>query len=435
MSRLKPFSQPKTSIMKNPLELEKNFQETPLDADFFASLMTPQESFTAQDLMVSPEKQEMNPIVKDFLTKKIQEKKQASNPEVSPVDSPVEQPASKLPSFMDQFSEDKYNEAKKQYEDNSSGLGIAQFIAGIGDAMAGRNPAAETARQFAQYRQEAKDNTIGDFEKRKQNAIADFKTKQMLQDEDPNSESSKNVRNLLKEQLNQAGMSKLANSISDSMSARQINEKMPQFASMINTKLRTDESKQARQDSAALRAESKAAREYEKNQTLETTYGTARTPDDAKQLKSAAETKAKFDRQLQELINLRKDKGVEYLDRNAVARGKQLSRDLLLAYKDLSKLGVLSQSDENILNDIIPNDPLGQDWAPGQDPTLHKLEKFQGDVESDFNNRLDQRLRNPNNPQRQKQQQKFPIQVRKGNQVATVSNEQELKEAREEGFQ
>lgn len=422
-------------LQKDEARQRKNFQDTPLDQDFFASLMKPLDANPVEEVVSQPK--EINPIVKEYLQKKIQ--KQNIKPDIQrqpAVDSPVNSlahPDAKQPSFMDQFNDEKYNDAKKQYEDKTSGFGAAQFIAGLGDALAGRSP-SDSARMFQQFRQEAKDNTVGDFERRKKAAIENYDVNRKLEqnkltddqrsrDMDVNSEESRMAQALAKKMNPNGDYSNLT--------ASKFKEMSPVFEKMYSV----EQARLARQDSAANRAESKAARDYEKNQKLETTYGMARTEDDAKQLKSAAETKAKFDSQLQELINLRKDKGVEYLDRNAVARAKQLSRDLLLGYKDLAKLGVLSQSDENILNDIIPADPLGQDWAPGQDPTLHKLEKFQGDVTRDFDSRLDQRLRDPNNQKRQKQQQKFPMQVKKGNQVATVSNEQELKEAREEGFQ
>lgn len=125
-------------------------------------------------------------------------------------------------------------------------------------------------------------------------------------------------------------------------------------------------------------------------------YGEANTPDDAKQLKAAVELKQNFDRKLTEMIALRESKGSEVLDREAVQRGQQLSKDLLLLYKDMAKLGVLSQSDEAILNAIIPSDPL--EWnasqLAGQDPTMHRLKKFKADSEADFQSRLATRLKN-----------------------------------------
>ena len=118
--------------------------------------------------------------------------------------------------------------------------------------------------------------------------------------------------------------------------------------------------------------------------------GIALTKDDAKILKEGKEQKDSFDRKLNELISLRKKYGTEFLNREAVARGKQLSKDLLLTYKNMAKLGVLSQADEKIINAIIPADPLGAgvNLISGQDPILSNLEKFRDDSNSDFLNKI-----------------------------------------------
>lgn len=134
-----------------------------------------------------------------------------------------------------------------------------------------------------------------------------------------------------------------------------------------------------------------------KEQDLQTPYGIANNAGDAEKLKSAGELKANFDRKLQEMISLREEFGGEALNRDAVGRGKQLANDLLLLYKDLAKLGVMSQSDENILRSIIPSDPL-EFRSPvaalqGQDPTMHRMKKFKADAEADFQTRLANRLR------------------------------------------
>lgn len=134
-----------------------------------------------------------------------------------------------------------------------------------------------------------------------------------------------------------------------------------------------------------------------KAEELKTPYGVASTADDAKKIKDAGELKANFDRKLSEMIALREEYGGEALNRDAVGRGKQLSNDLLLLYKDLAKLGVMSQSDENILRSIIPSDPL-EYRSPlaalqGQDPTMHRMKKFKEDAEADFQTRLANRVK------------------------------------------
>lgn len=147
----------------------------------------------------------------------------------------------------------------------------------------------------------------------------------------------------------------------------------------------------AREDRLAL----KDIRDEDKQMALRTPYGPALTPDDAKQLKEAHESKRKFDAQLGELIGLRKEYGGEVYNREAVARAKLLSKDLLLEYKNMAKLGVLSQADEAIINAIIPTDPLefNPSAVAGQDPTLHRLVTFKEDSDRDFATRVSTRTR------------------------------------------
>jgi hypothetical protein len=124
--------------------------------------------------------------------------------------------------------------------------------------------------------------------------------------------------------------------------------------------------------------------------------GEALTKQDAKELKDAVVQKQKFDRQVQEMINLRKEYGGfggEVMNRAAVARGQQLSKDLLLTYKKLQKLGVLSSSDEEIINAIIPSDPLQFTSPFGKDPILSNLEAFKVDSAKDYENNVNARTK------------------------------------------
>lgn len=147
----------------------------------------------------------------------------------------------------------------------------------------------------------------------------------------------------------------------------------------------------------------------EKQQELATPYGAANTKDDAKQLKEAHESKSTFDNKLDQMIALReKNKGGNLFNRDDVARGKQLSKDLLLEYKNMAKLGVLSKADEDIINAIIPADPLEYNSPlaaiQGQDPVLTKLKSFKDDSDKDFQNRILTRTRAGIGQAAQKQQ-------------------------------
>lgn len=166
-----------------------------------------------------------------------------------------------------------------------------------------------------------------------------------------------------------------------------------------------DYKNRALQSSAADRAEARAERRFqagivrdEKTQALQTPYGIANTVDDAKQLKDAHLAKQAFDNKLDQMIALReKNNGGALFNREDVARGKQLSKDLLLEYKNMAKLGVLSKSDEDIINAIIPEDPLEYNSPlaaiQGQDPTLSRLKSFKSDSDKNFKDGISTRTR------------------------------------------
>lgn len=161
----------------------------------------------------------------------------------------------------------------------------------------------------------------------------------------------------------------------------------------------------ALQSSAADRAEARNERRYqagvlrdEKMQALQTPYGMANTVYDAKQLNDAHLAKQGFDNNLDQMIALReKNNGGALFNREDVARGKQLSKDLLLEYKNMAKLGVLSKSDEDIINAIIPEDPLEYNSPlaaiQGQDPTLARLKAFKSDSDKNFKDGISTRTR------------------------------------------
>jgi hypothetical protein len=177
------------------------------------------------------------------------------------------------------------------------------------------------------------------------------------------------------------------------MANRQFNQDESQFARGLEA--RALDREQARQQQLDVKNMMDQQRKEMKDaEMLVPGLGYANTVEDAKNLKNSVELKDKFDRQLQEMIDLRtKHGGGALLNREDVARGKQLSSDLLLTYKDLSKLGVLSAQDTAILNSIIPEDPLAYDMVPGQDPIMNRLKKFKEDSASDYNTRLKTRLR------------------------------------------
>lgn len=316
--------------------------------------------------------------------------------------------------------------AEQQAQDSG---GISQFIAGLGGAFAGRDPARII------------DDMRAADEKRKQQALAQYdatqeRARQDVLNQRTDADYNRNLEITKQEQDPTSYQSQMAQELAvkmgmDPEKAKGLTaekfknfspalEKMYQFSEKAKSdKLAADDRAAARAESAAERASrdeerrSRDARDYadrqerekekqsEKNFALTTPYGLANTPDDAKQLKEAIESKKNFDNKIQEMIDLRKQYGGELLNREAVARGKQLSKDLLLEYKNMAKLGVLSKSDEDIINAIIPEDPLAFQSASllGQDPILHKLEKFKSDSDKDFATRIQTRIRGGGTPE------------------------------------
>lgn len=245
-------------------------------------------------------------------------------------------------------------------------------------------------------------------------------------EDDPSSDASKLAQDMASKMVPGRDFSKL--------SATQLKQMLPTINKIYDTELRKQEMRTTQVNRSAEKQEAVAAKQAEKDELLMTPFGMARTADDTKKLKTAAEQKAKFDRIMQDMIDLRKkhDGGATW-NREDVARGKQLSGDAKIIYKDLANLGVLSASDNVLIDSVIPSDPLEYNISGivGQDPTRTKLESFKADADKDFQSTLQNRLREAP----QQAPAPFPRQVRdaSGN-VATVNNEQELAEANQEGF-
>lgn len=88
------------------------------------------------------------------------------------------------------------DQAEKQNEERQSGLGWAQFAAGIGDAFAGRGP-SETAKNFDKIRANIKDQTVGEYDRKKKAAQEDYNTAKALKGDDPNSKQAQTMRTVL----------------------------------------------------------------------------------------------------------------------------------------------------------------------------------------------------------------------------------------------
>lgn len=351
------------------------------------------------------------------------------------------------PSMQDKYGfNSKYSDEARQkiVEENTNdakGPNWMAGLAGLGAALQGKDSvqAGMSIRQMDDRRRQSK---LDEFDKGRQGAVQKFQfdrdiakaqkdEDKLLRESDPNSPESMIAKELAKEMGYKGDLTNLT--------ATQFQQFSPALQKKYEIEQRKLERQEAREDRNFQRQAAKDEKQDKYIEERTTPYGIARTVDDAKKLKDAGEIKAKFDRMLDEMIGLREKHGAEVYDREAVGRGKQLSKDLLLAYKDLAKLGVLSQSDEAILNEIIPSDPLQWNAANlvGQDPTMVKLRKFREDTNKDFDTRLATRLKTPSSDSvssKAAAPSKFPMQVRKDGKVATVNSEEELKEAQSEGW-
>lgn len=293
--------------------------------------------------------------------------------------------------FGGEYSDENRKKLQDEIQKDVSGPNWAAGLAALGAGIAGRD--AMAAGQNILQRQDAQ-------RKAKLEQFDQGRNK-LLQDMDVNKKLDEYQRDediLKREQDPQSDESRLAQQLAKDMgyqgdTSRLTAAQFKQFSPALSKRYEIEQRKLDRAESREERRFLQGIKMDEKVQALKTPYGLANTVDDAKQLKEAHEAKQNFDGKLQEMIDLRKKYGGEFLNREAVARGKQLSKDLLLEYKNMAKLGVLSKSDEDIINAIIPDDPLAFSPVPGQDPILSNLEKFKADSDRDFSTRVQTRTR------------------------------------------
>lgn len=115
---------------------------------------------------------------------------------------------------------------------------------------------------------------------------------------------------------------------------------------------------------------------------------------DADDTKSALATNKSIQRSVNELIELRKKYGGgNVTNREDVARAKQTATKLLLKYKNLETLGVLSKTDIALIDNLVPQNPLEMNPSGlvGQDPTMAKLQQLSNFIDDDIDTFLEAR--------------------------------------------
>ncbi len=304
----------------------------------------------------------------------------------------------------------KREEEQALKEQTQGGVGqnyIAPALAAIGAGFSGRDPMA-AGMGMQQKVQADKDRIINNFQKEKAGELEGLNlSRQLKQDDIADQKYQREEKSFAEKEDANSDLSKMYQSIASKYpggqalmgkSASQIEKILPSIKDIADLEARKQENYLKRVENKENKQNTLNLKNEEKLMELSTPFGVARTKDDAKKLKDGYEEKKVFDDKLQQMIALReKHDGGALMNREDVARGKQLSKDLLLTYKNMAKLGVLSQADENIINAIIPKDPLEYNSPlaamQGQDPILNNLKKFKADSDKDFLTRIDTRVR------------------------------------------
>lgn len=327
------------------------------------------------------------------------EEEEIEIPEVEPQQNPVDVKDYVMKKYnLGPYSEENRNKIEQENSgyDLSGRTGAA--LAALGAGFMGRDPSS-AANAVLDRNQKAKDARLANFDKSRANKIQEIALSRESEKSDPNSRASMAFRKNL-----EANFPKIAQAYGDNWNNIAASDQESIFKPLQLREQIEARKEQARilagqrSEAAETRKALQEQRLDEKQQALKTPFGMANTEDDAKKLKEAYESKKNFDNKINEMIALReKHGGGAILNREDVGRGKQLSKDLLLEYKNMAKLGVLSQSDENIINAIIPEDPLEFSSLTaaiqGQDPILHRLKSFKGDSDKDFMTRIQTRTR------------------------------------------
>lgn len=178
-----------------------------------------------------------------------------------------------------------------------------------------------------------------------------------------------------------------------------------------------------RQEAQSKEAERRADKEAEKEEKRAEKLrkrtvpglGIAATEKDATDLKKAKVVKANMIQLIDDMVALREEKGAEVFDREAVSEGKSLAKDLMLQYKELAELGAITGPDMEILQSIVPDDPLEYSAASlvGQDPIMTKLKNLKQQTLKKYDQTLKAKLEEPESDKEQETKRVGDVTYRK----------------------
>jgi len=141
--------------------------------------------------------EQMNPVVQEYLTNKYIKPKQDVVPQQTeqPEESQDAIPQqSKFINPLDKYSPEERAKLEQQAKDSKKYLPAFQFLSGLGQAYGGRQVDSE---YYDNLSKKIDADTTGKFDKQKAQAISDMKQKVELNKLDPNSNESRQFRNLV----------------------------------------------------------------------------------------------------------------------------------------------------------------------------------------------------------------------------------------------
>lgn len=151
-------------------------------------------------------------------------------------------------------------EAEAANAERQSGMGWAQFAAGVGDTIAGRDP-SKSAALFDGYRKNIKDETLGEYDKKRKTAIEDYdisrKVNTNAAKDDVNSQESIMARSLAVDM----GMDK---NLAGKMTATQFENLSPYLKAKYEAKIREMDRRDLRAQRQEMYDEKRADKAAEK---------------------------------------------------------------------------------------------------------------------------------------------------------------------------
>lgn len=120
--------------------------------------------------------------------------------------------------------------------------------------------------------------------------------------------------------------------------------------------------------------------------------GLAQTKEDREKIATGLEETAAFNRLINEAIKIREEEGGTLVSKNK-GRLEAIKTDLILKLKTINKLGVMSDSDKQMLEDIVPD--LTRFDTPGRSPVVDLLKYLQNESKAKVAKQLQLRVNKP----------------------------------------